>query len=114
MWRVWVDCSIRRPRPSTQKLMTWLCWIQSWQKGRKAALRRLSLSYEGYEQCEEVQEKKKPTGKECKKREPSPPSDEDNSSGPEEDDDLSSEDAEDYDRDQRQYNEDRRRWQENA
>ena len=59
--------------------------------------------------------KKKPTsGKEHRKRDPSPPSEEDDSSGVEEDDGLSSEDAEGYDRERRQYNEDRRRWQDNA
>ena len=44
----------------------------------------------------------------------SPPSNEDDSSNVEEDDRSSSEDADGYDRDHRQYNEDRRRWQENA
>ena len=59
--------------------------------------------------------KKKPTsGKEHRKRDLSPPSNEDDSSGVEEDDGLSSEDAEGYDRERRQYNEDRWRWQENA
>ena len=60
--------------------------------------------------------KKKPTsGKEHRKRDPSPPLDEDDSSGVEEDDDgSSSKDAKGYDRERRQFNEDRRRWQENA
>ena len=59
--------------------------------------------------------KKKPTsGKEHRKRDPSPPSDEEDSSGVEEDDGSSSEDAKGYDRERHQYNEDRRRWQENA
>ena len=58
--------------------------------------------------------KKSSAGKERKRREPSLPSDEDNSSNVEEDDGSSSEDADGYDRDCRQYNEDLRRWQENA
>ena len=59
--------------------------------------------------------KKKPTSsKENRKRDPSPPSENDDSSGPEEDDGSSFEDAEGYDREWHQYNEDRRRWQENA
>ena len=59
--------------------------------------------------------KKKPTtGKEHKKREPSPPSEDSDSSGPYKDDSSSSEDAEGYDRERRQYNEDRQRWQEDA
>ena len=52
--------------------------------------------------------KKKPgLGKERKKRDPSPTSDEDDSSDVEEDDVLSSEEADGYDRDRRQYNEER-------
>ena len=59
--------------------------------------------------------KKKPgAGTECKRRDPSPTSDEDDSSSVGEDDGSSSEDAEGYDRDRRQYNEECRRWRENA
>ena len=58
--------------------------------------------------------KKSSMGKERKRREPLPPSNEDDSSNGEEEDGSSSEDADGYDRDRHQYNEDCRRWQENA